>query len=329
MPIFTTGPGIVYTLPGSNVFLVSLPLYNFTSFTFTNMGATGSNGPISITYGSSTPGFNTPYVLTLSGGIQRWTVPQTRSYQIISAGAGASSGSIFAYGVVVSTTIRLTQGDIIYILCGQSGGLSGSGGTFVYNYSTGLLNDNTNGLILVAGGGGGCGGQNGTQTATVNTNGNTVVGSSFPAANGGTNGSGGEGNQNTGQSGAPGGGGFLLNRLVTNYLPGGGLGGLGAGLTSTSGGSGFLSGGTGGSGSPNGGFGGGGANRFGGGGGYSGGGGGRTASTGLCGGGGGSYNVNGINKNATLYTGTLPAGVSGQVSGGYNLGNGFVVINAV
>jgi hypothetical protein len=105
-------------------------------FRFTNMGATGSTGPTSITYGASTPGYGTANVLTLSGGIQYWTVPFTGLYTIEAGGASTPGGS----GAVMSNTVTLTQGTVISILVGQqSTGLTGAGGTFVVNGSNALV----------------------------------------------------------------------------------------------------------------------------------------------------------------------------------------------
>ena len=112
-------------------------LYNMVlPFRFTNMGATGSTGPTSITYGAITPGYGTANVLTLSGGIQYWTVPFTGLYTIEAGGASTPGGS----GAVMSNTVTLTQGTVISILVGQqSTGLTGAGGTFVVNGSNALV----------------------------------------------------------------------------------------------------------------------------------------------------------------------------------------------
>jgi hypothetical protein len=314
MSIFTSGPGIVYTVPG-NVFLsVGTPFYNFTSFTFTNMGATGSNGPSSITYGSTTPGFETPYVLTLSGGIQRWIVPFTGIYRIIACGGGGGGNTALSNsgrGVCVSTIITLNQGDIIHILCGHRGvngtnayGCAGGGGTYVIR----AVNTPTPTPILIAGGGGGCWVSNSALSDAVLTTTASAGASGIAGTNGGGGATPNGANSYSGGAGFTGNSGNLAN---------------GTSLIASS----FTNGGRGGGNTPNGGFGGGGS-LHGGGGGYSGGGGLNFGAFGAAGG-GGSYDVNGINNNATLYTGTLPAGVSGQVSSGYTFGNGFVVINAL
>ena len=116
-------------------------LYNMIlPYTFTNMGATGPTGPTSITYGASTPGYGTAYVLTLTAGIQYWTVPFNGIFTITAAGA-----SSVGLGAVVSNSFTLTQGQVVSILVGQQSGALGAGGTFVAVGTTPLI---------VAGGGG-------------------------------------------------------------------------------------------------------------------------------------------------------------------------------
>ena len=130
---------------------------------------------------------------------------------------------------------------------------------------------------------------------------------------------------------------LLVNQVLHPITEGGGfIGNGGDGCSGvTTGGFSFLNGGVGGvnvnsyANYNGGGFGGGGGswNGGGGGGGYSGGGGSyQTNRTG--GGGGGSYDINGVNNNATKYStwnnimGTPPS----TYNAGYNTGNGFVII---
>jgi len=297
-------------------FNVSTPLYSMTfPFTFTNMGTTGSAGPTSITYGTSNPGYGTAYAMVLgtstSAGMQRWTVPVTRSYTFTVAGAGYSTGTFSfissyfnftVFGAVGTTTLSLTAGHVIRILVGQAPNssittnlrLPGCGGTFVYNETTSTL-------LAVAGGAGGSG-VDSTNATGSGTSGNpytacggkgldastTTTGGTPPPQSGagGTSGNGGQGSQQSPPNyyGAAGGGGYSTN------------GGTGTNLAN-SGGYAFVNGGSGGTGANNpsdyGGFGGGGACANiaggGGGGGYSGGGGGATSGAGYGGGGGGSY----------------------------------------
>jgi hypothetical protein len=306
-------------------FNVSTPLYSMTfPFTFTNMGTTGSAGPTSITYGTSNPGYGTAYAMVLgtstSAGMQRWTVPVTRSYTFTVAGAGmtiawgpgtGNQPSYYFYwvsnGAVGTATLSLTSGHVLRILVGQQplyqtgptvfNSSGGCGGTFIYNETTSTL-------LMVAGGGGGCsvdgtgfGGGSGTagspytigygkggNATTTTTGGNSQGGN---VASGGTGGAGGGAVPSGSAYGAASGAGYSGNGQPSPQ---------GGGAPTA-----FTGGGTGGTsvygGNPSsGGFGGGGGTGTlsggGGGGGYSGGGAGWTDGSGEGGGGGGSY-ING------------------------------------
>jgi hypothetical protein len=127
-------------------------------FTFTSMGGTGGAEPLTITYGTTTPGYGTAYALSLAGGIQYWTVPVTGTYQIIAA--GGAGGAIASYtggkGVIVANTFYLTAGTILKIIPGEAGvplgTVAGGGGGGSYVATTGNV------ILLVAGGGGGASG---------------------------------------------------------------------------------------------------------------------------------------------------------------------------
>jgi len=284
---YIAAPCVNYVVDYYIIYDMSLP------FTFTNMTATSSVGPTTITYGTSTPGYNTAYVMTLTGGIQYWTVSQTKIWNFTVAGAGSTAPNATdsiktAYGVVMTDSYALTAGQIIAILVGQQGlvfpgstSTSGSGGTFVCIYSGGTYTP-----LFVAGGGGGIGNQTGTNTdvnASTGTAGRTPP---VPfGAVGGTNGNGATGPTSTASGGTAAGGFYTAGTKGTN-----------AGTPAN----GFLQGGQGGfggaSGGANGGFGGGGGGgnqAGGGGGGYSGGAGGSRGGAGTGGGGGGSYSING------------------------------------
>jgi hypothetical protein len=280
-----------------------LPLYSFTTFTFTPAGATGSSGPTTLAaYGGTYPGVGTGYALTIGTGLrqgsQLWTVPESGNYTFIVAGAGGSytfnpygtAYNITSYGAVGRVTLSLTKSDIIQILVGQSGlsfspgdkSSGGCGGTFIYNITTSTL-------LAVCGGAGGSGadgnttagtgqGQPGSLTITT-----TPPVSGFSSGTGGTGGGGGTGgtyNQNGGGGGYTGDGGGVRGGLA---FVNGGTGGI---SVASSGAGATLIGGFGG---------GGGSNNDGsgpsGGGGYNGGGGGGFAGRGRGGGGGGSYVV--------------------------------------
>lgn len=305
----TIGPP---SIPGL-IFYVT-PLYPFTTFTFTNAGATGAVGPTSLAaYSTTYPGYGTPYALTLGTslktGMQLWTVPLKGLYQITAAGAGLPTGPTGAsYGIQVRSTYRFTNGQIITLLVGQQGtqnsAYGGCGGSYVV--------DSSNNPIIIAGGAGGAGsGQSSGTPALITTQSNYSDG--FPALRN-DNGGGGPVLDQTGGYCEAGGGGFNTGTYSSGTPTGGN--GQGTVWSSIAGGLSFLNGGTGG---PYGGFGGGGGigSQFaggGGGGGYSGGGGGATAGSGAGGGGGGSYGT------TTLYSGTS------ITSPGTNTGQGYITI---
>jgi hypothetical protein len=171
---------------GSILKVISLPtvvtssaLYNFTTFTFTNAGATGRNGPTYTqllgAYTGSASWTATPTFFTASTpGIQVWTVPETATYRFTVAGAaGGNSPTITSasllpngtgvggYGAYIVTDVPLTQNQKLAIVVGQSGGnrytgsgagafngASGGGGTFIYDSSSITY-------YVAAGGGGG------------------------------------------------------------------------------------------------------------------------------------------------------------------------------
>ena len=304
-------------------------------YIFKTCGATGNNGPTQAKVNTAYASTNLAGLINVKvQGIQSFSIPTTNKYRIIAGGAsgGVPSGSKYSYGIVVSTNVSLTAGTVINILVGQKGiQPGGGGGTYVVqqlspNFSTSAAN---NKLLLVAGGGAGTGYLTNTQytNATASTNGNSGVNSNgTPLNNGGVNGNGGGGQ---GGGGGGGGGGYLTD------------GGNGYGNGQTYGGWSFIRNsynGLGGiedvipHGGPNnlnrngiGGFGGGGGGGLGGdfgGGGYSGGG----AGWGASGGGGGSYDINGTNNNATIYTISLSTYGISTVTNGYNVGDGFVII---
>lgn len=281
------------------------PIYPFTQFTFTPAGATGTTGPTSDAltaaggYNSVYPGVGTAYALTITNGIQYWTVPQSGNYTFTLAGAGTTVDGKSGFGWVfdeITNTYTLTRNDVVAILVGQPGGIyttsGGSGGTYVAkvngtNSLTGSL------LLFAAGGGGGIGvaadfslNAPATGATTGKTSQDTGVNRSLPGS-GGNGASGWLQYTNT----TPGGGGYLTSA------------GQGTSSTNQLAGSGFLQGGNGGAGTAaSGGFGGGGAasdRAGGGGGGYSGGAGAGPANSGEGGGGGGSYNINNSGNAAT------------------------------
>ncbi|XP_066026868.1 leukocyte tyrosine kinase receptor-like [Pocillopora verrucosa] len=228
---------------------------------FTNLGKNGTEGPNSV--GSHYTGQDHDGQVTVSSGIQLWTVPHTGEYRIetIGASGGYSEDSVIngGRGARMIGNFMLTKDEIIRILVGQRGersnsyknAASGGGGTFVVRGEMPLI---------IAGGGGGVAKmteQHSGCDASINTTGN--AGYNSPFLSGGSNGNGGQTDKP--HSGG-GGGGFNSNGEDSQQSHGGGKGGKG-----------FLAGGEGGK--QQGGFGGGGGSRFigeipGGGGGYSG-----------------------------------------------------------
>ena len=358
--------GTNYYIPTSLIVKKSLDpvLYLFTTFKFTSLGFTGTNGPNSVSvYGSNIPGYNTSYVTVMSSvrGVQMWTVPATRYYTFNVAGASGGSvttgSKLGGAGNIVSGTLYLTYGTRIYIIVGQAGASSayqagGGGGSFVFKDSIAIGN-----LLFGAGGGGGAthgyAGSNGT-TSTDGGDGARMppavmyfsyvlyqyVDSTdgYPRALGGSHGT----------SGTAGGGGgtiggytvngtFLSNQNVpvasgnsTDCSGGGGGsgqfgGGGGGGVGSIATTASFV-GGTAGTGTYTGSTGG-----FGGGGGSSGG-----FSGGGGGGGGGGYSGGGGGGGSTTYGGSgggggsfiTPSVASSNMSAGTNTGAGSVTVTA-
>lgn len=305
-------------IPGVGIpmFMGASGLYQFTTFTFTNCGVTGKNGPslaqMQSAYSATAWTQNTLFFnIGPYNGIQKWTVPATGTYRIEVVGAaGGTAGLLANYGATlvpggngarVITDVNLIEGQYLTLLVGQKGGDNnvyyrgggGGGGSYVYNYSTSTL-------LAVAGGGGGAG----NYATDSNINGTASTSGQY-GATGSTANAGGAGG-----TGGSGGSGYMY--------AGGGAGWNSSGTTGTygygGGGTRFLDGGVGGalySDGRDGGFGGGGGcyAGAGGAGGYSGGGGGGWSYAGY-GGGAGSY-----------YTGTLQSWTAG-----YNSGHGYITI---
>ena len=283
----------------STIFVANL-FYAQTTYTFTNASATGSVGPTSTQITAAYLSTNLNGSVTVTSGIQNFTVPTTGNYRIEARGAqgyGATGGK----GASMSGNFTFTAGTVLKILVGQQGAPPISPGTNQYGGGGGsFVTDLLNTPFVVAGGGGGSWAVtfSGLSDGTVAINGNGGI-------SGITNGVG-------GVSGGGGGTGGLANG-------GGGLTGNGLGAK---GGMAFVNGGLGGAQYAHGGFGGGGGasswnnRRCGGGGGYSGGGGSEYNSATLGnpeGGGGGSFNG-----------GTSQANFSGS-----NLGDGLVLITSL
>ena len=149
---------------GSSVLVVLkfvlLSCLNYSDFnaTFTSLNASGRYGPASL--GSYYRGQDHDGQVTLSSGIQQWTVPYSGDYRIEAIGAAGGydvSSNRAQYrgrGARMIGTFSLLKGETIRILVGQEGGYNsvsqsagGGGGTFVVRGS--------NTSMIIAGGGGG------------------------------------------------------------------------------------------------------------------------------------------------------------------------------
>jgi hypothetical protein len=86
---------MIYAKSYSNIFYYSIFTMYFTldqslefqpfQATFTNLGTNGRNGPTSL--GTHYVGQEHEYMVTVSNGIQYWTVPYSGTYQITAVGA--------------------------------------------------------------------------------------------------------------------------------------------------------------------------------------------------------------------------------------------------
>ena len=147
--------------------------------------------------------------MTVTNGIQEWTVPTTGSYVIEVWGArggytgGCNSGQLGgtlchgANGARMKGTFNLTQGEILRIAVGQTGedyssdggsvgGGGGGGGTFVAKG-----NNHSGATVLIVSGGGGGGHYYSNQVAkggqtTESGLGNTSTGHAYKAGGGGS-----------------------------------------------------------------------------------------------------------------------------------------------
>ena len=270
------------------------------TYTFSASGATGAIGPTQAMCNTQYASTNLAGNVTVTAGIQYWTVPTSGPWSIECFGAqgGGANGGL---GASIKGEFNLVAGQVIQILVGQQGitqsgmpnSVGGGGGTFAVLSPATAVSD----ILVIAGGGGGSAGTlyasvcNGS-IANAGNNGQIDGGVGNPDGLGGSLGNGG----NKSVSGCSldrgsGGGGFLTNGTSICQSIGAGDGGK-AFVNGGAGGTGFGPGATGG-------FGGGGATwqtgfrGSGGGGGFSGGGAGQinSVSPNHAGGGGGSYNA--------------------------------------
>ena len=91
---------------------------------FTTLGKSGSTGPVRI--GNHYTGQDHDGQVTLSKGIQQWTVPHTGEYRIEAIGASGGYGEDSinkngGRGARMIGNFILTKDEIIHILVGQEG----------------------------------------------------------------------------------------------------------------------------------------------------------------------------------------------------------------
>ena len=306
-------------------------LYEFTTHTFTNAGATGTDGPTLVEcqteYAAEAWSSDASFFNMTTQGIQEWTVPATGDYLIEAYGAQGGDDiytpapTTGGLGAKMTGEFFLTEGTVLHIIVGQEGGNTlfvgidnaaggGGGGSFVWDPT-----DLSNPLIAAGGGGGG---SSATDYAGINAT-DAIDGNDAEfIANGGTAGNGALPNNGGSSYWGGGGCGWLTdgtggnNATTYDYTPG--SSGAEGGRSPMNGGQGGVrwidgtdEGGDGGFG----GGGGGGSDNMGagGGGGYSGGGADRGGTYG-DGGGGGSFN----------------AGINQDNEAAFNSGMGYVVI---
>ena len=171
---FATLTGVLLTLPAA----VFAQTYNFIP-----CGVSGYQGPTQANCDTAYTASSLEGDVTVTGGIQSWTVPVTGSYRITAVGAAGFSATNLEYdggrGARIAGTFDLTMGDVLQIVVGQQGSFStddddkvvgeaptnnadaenpagssgeqsdggGGGGSFVV--------DNSDNPMLIAGGGGG------------------------------------------------------------------------------------------------------------------------------------------------------------------------------
>jgi hypothetical protein len=212
------------------------------SYTFSACGQAGATGPSQGQCSTAYTSTSLDGLVTVTGGIQAWTVPTSGTYTITARGAQGGTqvyapGFPGGLGASASGVFSLTAGQTIYVLVGQKGGDThatvddsgdidnaapgGGGGSFVYT-------DASAAFPLLAAGGGGSGARCSSVAASFQGgNSGTSGNRSGSLANGGVNGNGGTNNFDNGDSyWAGGGAGWLTdgtggnNATDYDYTPG-------------------------------------------------------------------------------------------------------------
>ena len=174
----------------------SSSLYEFTSHTFTNCGATGKEGPTlancissyNTSWENNTDYFNVPS----DAGIQYWTVPSSGTYTIEAWGSTGGVGATYSHyyvsqggeGRKLKANFNLQAGDVLKILVGQSGEDTGSGCCCAGGCGCGTFITYSNNTAIIVGSGGNGGnwgyflvdGPDGLFSNAGNTNGGSVNG---------------------------------------------------------------------------------------------------------------------------------------------------------
>jgi hypothetical protein len=274
------------------------------TYSFTNCGATGQNGPSQAQVNTAYAATNLSAAVTCTNGIQTWTVPSSGSYSLVAAGAsGGNANNFGGRGIVVSGIMNLTAGTVLKVLVGQMGVCTNTANQSSGGGGGSYITDISNTPYLVGGGGGGF---LGPVAVSIPSSDGNIAQTGFNSLCGtGTGGAAGNGGTGTNSGWGGGGGGFNTN-------------GTNASACVPTFGTSFVNGGTGGGTCNNapGGFGGGAGTHGntgggGGGGGYAGGGGSNQNINPNAGGGGGSY---------------FGPTMSGTTSIGNNIGMGYVQI---
>jgi hypothetical protein len=343
---YTTGTPMTGLVSGNTYFLrnVSISsfagaqsLYTLTSntHTFTSGGVTGRLGPdlatLRTAYTTANAWKNTYLQQGTFQGYQDWTVPVSGIYEFDTRGAsgfdGSGAGGV-GRGAIVKGRVSLTKGEIITIVCGQTGAAPTSGAAGGSGGGTFVVRKAGNVPLFIAGGGSAESGSGaGRDGVTTNLGGTSTAGIAAGgqpgfggrSANGYS--AGGAGFNGAGQDGSSGFGGSFGTQLGGGtYTTGlfheanarvGGFGGFG-GAGQSDGTSSVQSGGAGG---------------------YSGGGGARTTNANQSGGGGGSFitteastisTSNGLYNTSSSFNGAAITNLAA-----YNTGNGTVIMSLI
>jgi hypothetical protein len=129
------------------ILLLSAAPVQGVTYNFTACSQTGKTGPSQGQCDTEYSGTTLQGLVTVTGGIQNWTVPSTGTYTIKACGARGGNqtydtGYAGGKGACIQGDFSLTGGEIVFLLVGQRGentrqqvdnaAPGGGGGTFVY-----------------------------------------------------------------------------------------------------------------------------------------------------------------------------------------------------